>query len=88
MARGARSTVLTPRVSTELDRRIERAARRSRRTKSDVLREALHSPFAGEPPPVDPAQEARRQSLLVSGRPCEREAIEFIEQAADERGWR
>ena len=88
MARAARSTVLTLRVSPELDRRIERAARRSRRTKSAVLREALHSAFAGEQPPDDPAREARRQSLLVSGHPSEREAIEFIEQAADERGWR
>jgi len=27
-------------------------------------------------------------ALLVSGHPSEREAIEFVEQAADERGWR
>jgi Arc/MetJ-type ribon-helix-helix transcriptional regulator len=88
MRKGGGSAVLTLRVPEELDRRIERAARRKRRTKSAVLREALQSAFGAGPPADDPVQEARRQSLLVSGRPSEREALRFIERAADTRGWR
>ena len=81
------STVLTLRVPATLDRLIERAARRVRRTKSAVMREALQSAFGGDTPPEDPAREARRQSLLVSGRESEQEALEFIERVADEEGW-
>jgi Protein of unknown function (DUF3018) len=33
------------------------------------------------------AQEARRQSLLVSRRHSEEEALEFIEPIADAQGW-
>lgn len=87
MAKPARSTVLTLRVPPDLDRRIEREARRRRRTKSDVVREALRSAFTHGVEPEDPAREARRQSLLVSGRVSEREALEFIEHAADDKGW-
>ena len=87
MAKLRRSAVLTLRVPPDLDRRIEREARRRRRTKSAVLREALQSAFGAAPPPDDPAREARRQSLLVSGRESEREAIEFIEYVADDQGW-
>ena len=32
-------------------------------------------------------EEARRQSLLVSRRASERDALDFIEHAADTRGW-
>jgi predicted transcriptional regulator len=80
--------VLTLRVPFDLDRRIEHHARKSRRTKSAVLREALQKAFAGGRPPDDPAREARRQSLLVSGRASERDALAFVEHAADHRGWR
>jgi hypothetical protein len=88
MAKQGRSAVLTLRVPPDLDRRIERAARRSRRTKSAVLREALQGAFGGVGLPDDPAREARRQSLLVSGRASEQEALEFIERSADDQGWR
>ena len=81
------STVLTLRVPPDLDRKIAAEARRRRRTKSDVLREVLQGAFQGRAP-EDPAQEARRQSLLVSGRASEREAIRFVERMADTRGWR
>ena len=87
MPRPESSTVLTLRVPASLDRFIERAARRARRTKSAVMREALQSAFGGDSPPEDPAREARRQSLLVSGRPSERDALDFIEHVADEEGW-
>lgn len=85
-ARG--SIVLTLRVPPVLDRRIEQVARRKRQTKSAVLREALQIAFGGEAPADDPAKEARRQSLLVSGRASEREVLDFIEHADDDRGWR
>lgn len=87
MPRTIRSTVVTLRVPADLDRRIEREARRRRRTKSALVRDALLSAFGDAPPADDPAREARRQSLLVSTRASEREAIEFIEASADERGW-
>jgi hypothetical protein len=51
------------------------------------MREALQSAFGGDPPPEDPAREARRQSLLVSGRASEREVLDFIDHVADEEGW-
>ena len=82
------TTVLTLRVPADLDRRISREARRARKTKSALLRDALLQVFADGPPPDDPAREARRQSLLVSRRGSERETIDFIEHAADTRGWR
>lgn len=88
MAQRRESVVLTLRVPPLLDRRIERAARRKRQTKSAVLREALQSAFGGEAPAADPGLEARRQSLLVSGRASERETLELIDRVADDRGWR
>ena len=81
------STVLTLRVPPELDRRIEQEARRRRRTKSAILRDVLQVAFAGSRA-EDPVAEARRQSLLVSGRASEREALRFLEGAADVRGWK
>ena len=87
MSRG-KSTVVTLRVPEDLDRRIAREARRRRRSKSAVVRDALQSAFGGAAPDVDPAREARRQSLLVSRRASEREVLEFIESSADGRGWR
>ncbi|HEX7486626.1 MAG TPA: CopG family transcriptional regulator [Vicinamibacterales bacterium] len=82
------STVLTIRVPADLDRRIAQTARRRRSTKSAVLREALHRAFDTTPEPDDPAREARRQSLLASSRPSDRDALDFVEHAADDRGWR
>lgn len=82
------TTVLTIRVPVDLDRRIARAARRRRSTKSALLREAIASAFADAPEADDPAREARRQSLLVSGRTSEREALDFVNHVADDEGWR
>ena len=71
----------------QTDRRTV-ATRPAKKTKSALLRDALLQVFAGGPSPGDPAREARRQSLLVSRRASELEAIDFIEHAADTRGWR
>jgi predicted transcriptional regulator len=82
------SILVTLRVPVELHRRIEREARRQRRAKSAVVRDALEAAFGAGPVSPDAAREARRQSLLVSSRTSERVALEFIDAAADTNGWR
>ena len=84
--RATMSTVMTVRVTPELDRRLAREARRRRRTRSEVAREILEAQLLTHA--SDPAAEARRQSLLVSERDSEREALAFVEKAGDLRGWR
>ena len=79
------STVVTIRVSSALSRNLEREARRRGRTKSAVVRAILEDALGGSA--VDPAEEARRQSLLVSTRPSEQEALTFIERSGDNQGW-
>ncbi len=88
MSKPERSVVLTLRVPLALDRRVAHEARRRRRSKSAVLRDALQVVFGAGGPADDPAREARRQSLLVSGRASESDTIAFITGAADEEGWR
>jgi len=82
------TTVLTLRVPADLDRRISREARRARKTKSALLRDALIQAFADGPPPDDPR--ARGPPPVPPRQPpgSEREAIDFVEHAADTRGWR
>jgi len=87
MADPSPSVVLTLRVPANLNRLIAQAARRTRRPKSTLLREAIQRAFGEGPEPEDPAREARRQSLLVSGRASDRDALAFLNHAADERGW-
>ena len=82
------SAVLTIRVDAGLTRSLAREARRRRKTKSEVAREILAAGREGQAGALDLAQEARRQSLLVSRRRSEKDALEFIEQAADTRGWK
>jgi predicted transcriptional regulator len=79
------SDVITIRVSRALSRRLEREARRQRRTRSAVARAILAEGLGEEP--EDPLAEARRQSLLVRRRASEREAIRFIVDFADLKGW-
>ena len=87
-ARPRSSAVVTLRVSRDLDRAIAREARRRRRNRSALLREIIERALEGGGAGADPAAEARRQSLLVSRRASEREALEFVERVADRRGWR
>lgn len=87
MNRPAKSSVLTIRIDDEISRSLVREAKRRRRTKSEVVREILAAGLGGGNETLDLAQEARRQSLLVSRRRSERETLEFIEHAADGRGW-
>jgi metal-responsive CopG/Arc/MetJ family transcriptional regulator len=81
------SAVLTIRVPVKLSQRLSREARRRRQSRSEVARTILQESF-GEMDGPDTAAEARRQSLLVSGRRSEREALKFIEHVADLRGWK
>jgi hypothetical protein len=88
MSRAERaSAVLTVRMGAELDRSLAREARRRRKTKSELVREILAAELGGHRGRLGHEEEARRQSLLVSGRRSEREALDFIERAADTRGW-
>ncbi len=88
MPPAGKSAVLTIRVPLDLDRRITQAARRRRSTRSAILREALLQAFEPGGRPDDPAREARRQSLLVSGRASEHDALDFVAHVADDGGWK
>lgn len=80
------SAVVTVRLTRELERRLAREARRSRRSRSAVARDILEAHLAGSI--ADPHAEARRQSLLASGQNADRETLAFIEYAGDSRGWK
>ncbi|HVF59420.1 MAG TPA: hypothetical protein VNJ70_06365 [Thermoanaerobaculia bacterium] len=80
--------MLTIRINDDLKRALAREALRRRKTMSEVAREILTAGLSSEGSVLDPTQEARRQSLLVSRRGSEREALEVIEQTADTRGWK
>lgn len=77
--------MLTIRVTSDLNRRLVRAARTSRRTRSETARAILETALAAD---EDPAAEARRQSALASGRASDRDVDAFITTVADLRGWR
>ena len=81
------SAVLTIRVPATLDRSLAREARRRRQTRSEVARTILQERF-DDREESDMAGEARRQSLLVSRRRSEREALAFTLGVADVSGWR
>jgi predicted transcriptional regulator len=80
------SAVVTVRLTPELERRLAREARRSRRSRSEVARAILEQHLSG--PAVDPHLEARRQSLLASAQDADRDTLAFIEHAGDSRGWK
>ncbi len=80
------SSVLTVRLTPEIERRLAREARRSRRSRSEVARAILEAHLAG--PVTDPHAEARRQSLLASAQDADRDTLAFIAHAGDARGWK
>lgn len=80
------STVLTIRVPKALDRRLAAEARRQRLTRSEAARAILEE--ALNKPDEDPAAAARSQSLLASRQDADKDTLAFIEQLADDRGWR
>jgi hypothetical protein len=87
MKPAAAGTILTVRIPPALERSLERAARRRRTSKSELARELLAAGLAAETPRADFAAEARRQSLLVSRRRSERDALDLVQEVADTRGW-
>lgn len=82
------SAVLTIRVPAALERRLAREARRRRVTRSEVARTALEAGLGGRDTASDFAAEARRQSLLASRHPSEKDALEFLLHVADTTGWK
>ena len=80
------SAVLTIRVPSVLDRCLASEARRRHTTRSNVARSILEAGLGTSG--VDVTAEARRQSLLVSRRRSERDALRFVRSAADVTGWR
>ena len=80
------SAILTIRVPSPLDRRLAREARRRRKTRSQVARSILEAGLGASEP--DLVSEARRQSLAVSRRRSEREALGFVQRVADLRHWK
>ena len=87
IARLGNSAVLTIRIGADLERSLTREARRRRTSKSEVVREILTAGLGGEEGLSELAEEARSQSLRVSDRHSERQALEFLEHGADTRGW-
>lgn len=71
------------RLEDELDHKLAAIAKQRGLTKSDLVREAIRR-FLNE---NELASEARRQSLLVSGRKGEEETLEYMEHTADLDGW-
>jgi hypothetical protein len=80
------SEVLTIRVPRALGRRLSHEARKQRRTRSEVARDLIAAGLGDAPD--DPYAEARRQSLLVRERDSEQEALQFVLEHADLRGWK
>ena len=80
------SAVVTIRLTPEVERRLAREARRSRRSRSEVARAILEAHLVG--PTIDPNAEARRQSLLASAQDADQDVLDFIQHAGDERGWK
>jgi RHH-type rel operon transcriptional repressor/antitoxin RelB len=72
------------RLDPELERRLEALARQTGKSKSYHAREALQRYLMENRLPA----EARRQSVSVSRRKNEQDALDFIEDAADQTGWR
>ncbi len=82
------SALLTIRISPTTASVLAREARRHRKTKSEVARSVLEAGLRGDEVARSTAQQARRQSLLVSRRRSEKETLEFVEKVADTWGWR
>lgn len=88
MTQARASGVLTVRIDEHLERSLETEARRRHTSKSELVRDLLVHGLGGEAALPDLAREARVQSLRVSGRRSEEETLDFLEHAADTRGWK
>lgn len=79
---------MTVRLDGDLARSLESEARRRRVSKCELVRELLIRELRGEERLLDLARVARVQSLRVSDRRSEEEALAFAIHAADTRGWK
>ncbi len=79
------SAILTMRVPRELAELLAREAKRQRRPRGAVARDILAAGLGVATD--DPRGEARRQSLLVRERESELEAVRFVVDTADLKGW-
>jgi predicted transcriptional regulator len=85
--RSERTTVLTIRVPASLNRRLAKAARARRRTRSAVARDLLETALSGLQID-DPAEEARRQSRLASARAWDGDDLFDFVAGAELGDWR
>jgi metal-responsive CopG/Arc/MetJ family transcriptional regulator len=84
MTTAASTETVVVRMSKKAIQRLDKAARARGLKRSELVREVLESTLAQS---VDLAEEARRQSLLVSRLKSERDALGFIESALSTDGW-
>jgi metal-responsive CopG/Arc/MetJ family transcriptional regulator len=80
------SLVITIRVPARLKRDLAREARRRRQTRSELVRTILEERY-GQAKEVELADEARRQSVLVSRRHSESDALASNGTVGAPRGW-
>lgn len=66
---------------------LQRESLRRRVSESELAPEPVTARRDGEPGISQLAHEARRQSVRAGDRQSEKEALDFLEQAADTRGW-
>ena len=79
--------VLTLRVSVATGRRLATLARRRCRTRSEIARELIETGLTGAVH-ADRRAEARRQSMLASRLDAESDALRFVVESADLKGWK
>jgi predicted transcriptional regulator len=79
-------SLLTVRLTVDVERRLAREARRLRKSRSEVARAILEAALVG--PVVDPHAEARRQWSLASAQDADRNVLDFIQHAGNSREWR
>jgi metal-responsive CopG/Arc/MetJ family transcriptional regulator len=80
----ASSEVIVVRMSKKAIDRLDAAARARGIKRSEFVRKVLESNLAES---IDMVEESRRQSLLVSRRESEQDAMAFIEATMSSDGW-
>ena len=86
MAKQPAPLILSVRLPAVSNAWLERTARKRQRSKSDLVRDLIEA--ERQKSSFDMESEARRQSLLVSRRPSERESLEFVAGVADQAAWK
>ena len=79
--------LLSIRIDARTARTLAREARRRRSTRSEIARSILTAGLQ-QVASGRLESEARRQSLLASRHPSEKDALDFVGKVADTAGWR